>query len=68
MGLMGLTYTSQGQAINKPTCVFLDLTEQWPYLCDERFMLEHFKELVGIDVKVKLTNFFEYKVPKLLHF
>ncbi|XP_071795879.1 uncharacterized protein [Asterias amurensis] len=68
MDLMGLTYRSQRLAINKPTCVFLDLTEQWPYLFDERFMLEHFKELVGIDVKVKLTNIFEDKVPKLLRF
>ena len=65
---MSATYATQRAAINKPDCSLLDLIEDWPYLFDEHCMMMHFRELAGVDIKIKVEQAFQHKVPKLLRF
>ncbi|XP_033646404.1 uncharacterized protein LOC117305635 [Asterias rubens] len=54
--------------LNKANCALLDVIEDWPYLFDEKFMLMHFKELVGTDIMHKVQESFKDKIPKILRF
>ncbi|KAJ8034878.1 hypothetical protein HOLleu_21896 [Holothuria leucospilota] len=62
---MQLTYTSQRLTINKGKFSIAEIIEKWPFLSEEDFLLEHFKELVGINLKQELLNSVTTKAPKI---
>ncbi|XP_033632229.1 uncharacterized protein LOC117293868 [Asterias rubens] len=68
MEKMSTTYATQRAMLNKANCALLDVIEDWPYLFDEKFMLMHFKELVGTDIMHKVQESFKDKIPKILRF
>ena len=65
---MAKTYASQRISLNKPDCALLDVVEEWPYLFDEKILLLHFKQLVGMDAKEKITEGLERKSAKMYRF
>ncbi|KAJ8048985.1 hypothetical protein HOLleu_01518 [Holothuria leucospilota] len=62
---MMLTYTSQRLWINGGKKNITELSEGWPFLFDEKFLFQHFHELVGIDLKQELLTSITEKAPKL---
>ena len=65
---MAKTYASQRISLNKPDYALLDVVEEWPYLFDENILLLHFKQLVGMDAKEKITEGLERKSAKMYRF
>lgn len=62
--LMSSTYYSQRVSINKRLFIN-DLVQEWPYLFMKNGLINHFDELVSMDIKKKLTQVKNEKITAI---
>lgn len=65
---MVLTYTSQRLWINEAKKNMTEVCEGWPFLFDEKFLFQHFHELVGTGLKQELLTSITDEAPKLFRY
>ncbi len=65
---MAKTYATQRQQINQKDCVLTDIIDNWPFLFEEPYLLDHFKELCEVDIMDKISSAFTDKVPKIYRY
>lgn len=66
--LMKATYATQRKMINSNDCVLENIMEDWPYLLEEKYFLEHVKELLGIDMMDKVKQSASKKMKSIINF
>ena len=65
---MKKTFVTQRKQINSTEFTMEQMKQDWPYLFDDKYMLQHFQLLTGVNIQDMMEKAYGSKVSKLIAF